>query len=57
MKNKKLFDWFWKREIKFSVEEVRDLLEKVKVFNAGCIDAYLSKHVDKIFEEWLQEKK
>jgi hypothetical protein len=54
---KNLFDWFWKKEIKFTVEEVQELIEAVKVFNAGAIDPYLTKHTDKVFEEWLKEKK
>ena len=57
MKNKKLFDWFWKKEIKFTVADVEELVEKIKVFNAGAIDTYLTKHTDKVFEEWLKEKK
>lgn len=57
MKNKKLFDWFWKKEIKFTVADIEELVEKIKVFNAGAIDPYLTKHADKVFEEWLKEKK
>lgn len=57
MKNKKLFDWFWKKEVKFTVADVEELVEKIKVFNAGAIDVYLTKHTDKTFEEWLKEKK
>lgn len=57
MKNKKLFDWFWKKEIKFSVDEVKDLVERIKAFNAGCIDKYLTEHTDVVFEKWLKDKK
>lgn len=41
---------------KFTVEEVKDLVEKIKEFNAGCIDAHLNRHVDKVLEQWLQDK-
>jgi hypothetical protein len=40
------------KEKKYTVKEIEKLLEKVKEFNAGCIDDFLSKHVDKVFEEW-----
>ena len=54
---KELFGWFIESEKKFTVDEVRDLVERVKVFNAGCIDQYLSDHVDQVFEAWLEELK
>ena len=50
---------FWtpwaKKDKTFTSEQVRDLLERVKLFNAGAIDAYLTKHVEKAFEEWAKE--
>lgn len=53
---KKDFWGLWKKKKKtFTSEEVKELLEKVKVFNAGAIDPYLTKHVDKVFEEWAKE--
>ena len=53
---KELFDWLWKKDQKFTAEEVQELLEQVKAFNCGAIDDYLSKHVDKTFVEWLEAK-
>ncbi len=54
---KQLFDWFFKKEVTFTIEEVKDLVEQIKVFNAGAIDQYLTKHADKAFETWLEAKK
>lgn len=54
---KKLLDWFFKKEVTFTVTEVTELVEKIKVFNAGAIDPYLTKHADKAFEAWLNEHK
>lgn len=57
MPNKKeLFGWFGSDK-KFTEENVKELIERVKEFNAGCIDEYLSKHVDEIFKKWLEEHK
>jgi hypothetical protein len=53
---KELFGWF-KKEKTFTVDQVKDLVERVKVFNAGCIDQYLSDHVDQTFVAWLEELK
>lgn len=39
----------------YTVEEIKELLEKVKEFDAGCIDQYLTEHVDRVFEKWLEE--
>lgn len=49
---KELFGWF-SSDKKFTEEQVKELIEQVKVFNAGCIDEYLSKHVDEVFQNWL----
>ena len=50
---------FWtpwaKKQKTFTSEQVKDLLERVKVFNAGAIDAYVTKHVEKVFEEWAKD--
>ncbi len=54
---KKLLNWFFKKEITFTPAEVEELVEKIKVFNAGAIDVYLTKHADKVFEEWLKAHK
>jgi len=46
--------WFGKKEKTFTVEEIKELVEKIKVFNAGAIDEYLTKHVDTVFNEWIE---
>jgi len=50
---------FWtpweKKKKTFTSEQVKYLLERVKEFNAGAIDAYLTKHVDNVFEAWAKE--
>lgn len=40
-----------------SIAQVTDLVEKIKQFNAGVIDQFLSKHVDETFENWLKQIK
>jgi|APSaa5957512535_1039671.scaffolds.fasta_scaffold182033_2 hypothetical protein len=55
-KKKELFGWF-KKEKTFTVDEVQMLVDQVKVFNAGCIDEYLSDHVDQVFITWLEDLK
>ena len=52
-----LFGWFEEKERTFTIEEVEDLVRRVKVFNAGAIDDYLTKHVDKVLDQWLSELK
>jgi len=48
------WDIFWNEpERKYSREEIEHLLEKIKHFNAGAIDEYLSKHVDEAYKWWL----
>jgi len=44
------------KEKKFTAEEVRDLVERIKEFNAGCVDKQLTRHADNAFEQWLNEK-
>lgn len=51
---KEFFGW---GEKKYTQKQIQTLLEKVKSFNCGAIDAYLTKHVDKVFKEWTQENK
>jgi hypothetical protein len=50
---------FWtpwaKKEKTFTSQQVKDLLDRVKEFNAGAIDAYLTKHVETVFEAWAKE--
>ena len=51
--------WKWNakdKDIAFTLAEVLDLLEEIKEFNAGAVDEYLSKHVDKVLKEKLEEK-
>lgn len=52
---KELFDWLWER--KFTMEEIKDLVERIKQFNCGAIDEYLTRHADRVLEDWLQEKR
>jgi hypothetical protein len=51
---KELFGWFTK---KYTGEEVKELLEEVKRFNCGAIDQYLTNHVDRAFEKWVEDHK
>lgn len=54
---KKDFWGMWsKKEKMFTSVQVKELLENIKLFNAGAIDPYLTKHVDKVFEEWAKDK-
>ena len=48
--------WWWKKERKFTLTEVKELLAKIDAFNAGAIDKQLSKHIEKTLKEWLNEK-
>lgn len=43
------WNWFQK---KYTIDEVMELVDKIKDFNAGAIDNYLSEHVDKVLDEW-----
>lgn len=55
-KNKKDFWTPWaKKEKTFTTQQVKELLDKIKEFNAGAIDAYLTKHVDDVFEAWAKQ--
>jgi hypothetical protein len=54
-KNKKeFFGW---GEKKYTKDDVQKLMETIKEFNCGAIDSYLTKHVDKVFKEWLKNTK
>ncbi len=48
--------WWNTRESHFTKEDIEFLLEKVKEFNAGAVDQYLSEHVDRVYEKWLKER-
>lgn len=52
---KDFWGWWEEKEKTFTVSQVKSLLERVKVFNAGAIDPYLTAHVDKVFDEWANE--
>lgn len=50
----KFWTWNKKEELKeqsFTIDQVEELLEEVKKFNAGVIDQYLDRHVDRVFKE------
>jgi len=54
------FWWPWgskesESERVFKLSEVKELIEDIKEFNAGCIDEYLSEHVDRVFKNWLDK--
>lgn len=51
------WDFFFKNEKTFTTEQVKVLIDKVKEFNAGAIDAYLTNHVDRCFNEWAENLK
>lgn len=53
----KLIGRFVTIEKKYSIEEVAELVEKIKTFNAGVIDEHLNKHVDHVFKEWAENHK
>lgn len=56
MAKKDFFNWWTKKQKTFTPDQVKKLLEKIKQFNAGAIDPYLTKHVDKVFEEWAKDQ-
>jgi len=48
------WDMIWgESEKTYTKAEIEHLLEKIKRFNAGAIDKYLSEHVDKVYHMWL----
>ena len=56
---KELFDWLknWlDTDAVYNKQEIDELIENIKKFNAGAIDEYLSNHVDKVYAEWLSKK-
>ena len=55
MISRKVWNWLKDNEVRYyTISEVEDLLERIKLFNAGVIDQYLNQHVDKVFEEWKE---
>ena len=48
--------WETNRDTTFSKADIDELLNRVKAFNAGAIDDYLTTHVDKVYTEWLVER-
>jgi hypothetical protein len=57
MKKMDLFGWFSNKEQQFSLEQIKELVEKIKIFNAGAIDHLLTKHVDEVFQKWVEQNK
>jgi hypothetical protein len=51
---KEFWNWWKTTDRTFSAEEVVSLLEKIKEFDAGAIDEYLTNHVDKSFDAWRE---
>jgi conjugal transfer/entry exclusion protein len=37
----------------YTKEDIDDLVEQIKKFDAGAIDEYLSQHVDSVYARWL----
>lgn len=53
-KKTQLFGW---GETKYTESQIKVLLDHIKDFNCGAIDQYLTKHVDRVFKEWVKENK
>lgn len=53
-KKKDFWGWWTEKEKTFTVAEVKDLLDRINQFNCGAVDAYMVKHVDKVFVEWSE---
>ena len=51
---KDLWGWWESKDRTFTVTEIKCLMERIKEFNAGCIDKQLTAHVDKVFAEWAK---
>ncbi len=48
--------WSWLLEKKYTLNEVKELIEYIKAFNAGVVDEHLNKHIDKCLDLWLDKK-
>lgn len=57
MEKKNFLGRIFKKEQKFTLEQVQELVEKIKEFNSGAIDHHLTKHVDNAFQEWIKKEK
>lgn len=59
MTNEKKDFWWWfeEKEVTFTTEQVKELCEEIKKFDAGAIDPYLTNHVDKVVDKWLEKYK
>lgn len=54
----KIFEWFFrKEETTYTQAQIDELMATIKEFNAGVIDEYLTKHVDKVYAQWLESHK
>lgn len=52
--------WKWifgKTETTYTQEQIDDLVARIKRFDAGAVDEYLTRHVDKAYTEWLEHHK
>jgi hypothetical protein len=52
--------WNWlfgNHKTTYTKEEIDSLIEEIKHFNAGAIDEYLSRHVDRVYSEWLTHRR
>lgn len=51
--------YFWTKwfEKKYTLNEVKELLSKIKEFKAGIIDTHLNKHIDNKFNEWIEKSR
>jgi len=57
--HEKNFWWWWEQqdqEMTFTLSEVLEILQEVRSFNAGAIDAYLDNHIDKVMKRILEDK-
>lgn len=50
------FSWSFFRNPNRKFKKIDKLIEMIKSFNAGAIDKPLTKHIDKVYEEWKLSK-
>lgn len=51
-------EWiFGKKQVVYTQEQIEELITDIKKFDAGAIDGYLTKHVDKTYAKWLVSHK
>lgn len=53
---KAFWGWWEDKETTFTKADIDELLSRIKEFNAGAIDAYLTKHVDDVYSSWMAER-